>query len=89
MIIEQTANKNFKSKSGVTPRGFSDSVMYLYLKGIMYLTGHVVATPALLSICNTLVNFCNIDLSTSEQHFDLRESRFPEIVWIQKDFMNC
>ena len=74
MIIEQTANKDFKTKSGDVPRGFTESVI----------TGHVVATPALSSICNTLVDFCNIDLSTSEQHVDLRESRFPEIMRTQK-----
>jgi hypothetical protein len=65
MVIEQTANREFKALGGIVRRGFTDEVLNAY----------VVTKPAFSDIVETLEEFCGINFFSSEQHNDARDCR--------------
>lgn len=65
MVIEQTANREFKMMGGIVQRGFTDDV----------LSSYVLTKPALSLITEAIEDFSGIAFFTSEQHVDARESR--------------
>ena len=65
MVIEQTANRDFKVQGGIVQRSFTDNV----------LSAHVITKFSLSNICVALEDYCDTHFATSEQHIELRESR--------------
>ena len=65
ILIEQTANREFKVQGGVVHRGFTEEILNSY----------ITTKSAFSDICQELENFCSTTFFTSEQHVELRETR--------------
>lgn len=65
MVIEQTANREFKVTGGIVKRGFTDEV----------LSSYVLRKPAMALITASMEDFSGITFISSEQHVDARDSR--------------
>lgn len=65
MVIEQTANREFKVLGGVIRRGFTNEVLNAY----------VVTKPVFSDIVESLEDFSGVHFFSSEQHVDARDSR--------------
>lgn len=66
MTIEQALMRTMKDIGGPTRgRGMSDSVLAKW----------VLTTPALVELTDSLTDFCNVYLTTTEQHVDSRVTR--------------
>lgn len=66
MTIEQALMRPIKDIGGPTRgRGMTDSVLSKW----------VLATPALIDLTESVTDFCNVFLATTEQHVDTRPTR--------------
>ena len=65
MVIEITANSEFKVAGGMVGRGFTDGILCSY----------ILRKPAMLLIPEAVEHFSGVTFWTSDQHVNARESR--------------
>ncbi|GBO28443.1 hypothetical protein AVEN_103963-1 [Araneus ventricosus] len=74
MTIEQSLMKNMKTFGGLTHgRGVSDSILARWTQGM----------TALQHICDGIEKFCGVDLTSSDQHLKISDSR------VHRDNYDC
>ncbi|KMQ90383.1 hypothetical protein RF55_9871 [Lasius niger] len=75
MTIEQTLMRNMNSIGGITHgrRGFADNVLKKWIFGL----------SAAYHVCESIEKFCRIEIKSSNQHVELRDTR------VKKDEDDC